>query len=283
MTRVAAAAAVLAALAVVPSAAADTATAAQVRALAARAGHDPGALARLRRIDVVDGRSMPVGSTLRGVSGRTLRRRLQTLAAGGGAEAAPFDARGEAGRVLHERRFRGSSVPRPLHGVLQWLGDRLRDIVRPVHGLGRHIPGGDAVVWTVIAGIVVALAAIASQRVAARRGGRELERARSARRGDEDPRDLEREAEEAERAGEVELALRLRFRAGLVRLGRAKVIPLRDSVTTREVRRILRSREFDELARTFDEVVYGGRAAGRDDVEAARAAWPRVLEAAQAR
>jgi hypothetical protein len=281
VSRVAAAAA-LAALVVAPAAAADSASSGQVRALAARAAHDPAALARLRRIDVVDGRRMPVGRTLR-ASGSELQRRLSVLAGAAPARTAPVDARGAASEILDERRFRGSSVPRPFHGVLQWLGDRLRDITRPVHGLGRHIPGGDAVVWAVIAGIVVLLAAIASQRVAARRGGRELERARSARRGEQDPGDLEREADAAERAGDIELALRLRFRAGLVRLGRAKVIPLRESVTTREVRRALRSGDFDELARTFDEVVYGGRAARRDDLDAARATWPRVLEAAQAR
>ena len=42
----------------------------------------------------------------------------------------------------------------------------------------------------------------------------------------------------------------------------------------------MRSQEFDELARAFDEIVYGHRDARPDDLERARAAWPRVVESA---
>jgi hypothetical protein len=71
----------------------------------------------------------------------------------------------------------------------------------------------------------------------------------------------------------------LRFRAGLLRLGRARVVPLRASLTSGEARRILRLAEFDALARAHDEVVYGGRTAVSADLAAARERWPRVLEA----
>ena len=48
------------------------------------------------------------------------------------------------------------------------------------------------------------------------------------------------------------------------------MIPARSSVTTREVRAAVASPEFDELARAFDEVVYGHRDARPDDLEKAR-------------
>jgi hypothetical protein len=96
----------------------------------------------------------------------------------------------------------------------------------------------------------------------------------------EDPDVLEREADAAERAGDLERALRLRFRAGLLRLGQRGAIQYRSSVTTGEVRRTLRSEQFDDLARTFERVTYGGQEALPPDVETARRDWPRVLETA---
>ena len=97
----------------------------------------------------------------------------------------------------------------------------------------------------------------------------------------EDPAELERLADEAERRGDLEIALRLRFRAGLLRLGRVQALPLRPSLRTREARRTLRSARFDRLARDFDEVVYGGRPPSEVDVEAARSEWPQVVAEAQ--
>lgn len=138
--------------------------------------------------------------------------------------------------------------------------------------------------WTLIAAAVVLVAALAAARTARRRGGRFAELARAARaRAREDPRELDRLADEAERAGDLERALRLRFRAGLIRLVRQGAIPPRESLTSGEIRRLLRIRDFDRLARAFDEVVYGGRRAEPADLEDARARWPRVLAEAPAR
>jgi hypothetical protein len=121
-------------------------------------------------------------------------------------------------------------------------------------------------------------------RISRRRSGVASERWRRERRpGRIEPGDLERKADEAERNGDLELALRLRFRAGLLRLGYADVVPLRDSLTSGEARRRLRLPEFDLIAATFDEVVYGRRAPVRDDLEQARSGWPRVLQAVTAR
>ena len=98
-----------------------------------------------------------------------------------------------------------------------------------------------------------------------------------------DPDQLERQAEEAERRGELEAALRLRFQAGLIRLDRAGALRYRADATTGEVSRALGSTTFDTLAETFDEVVYGERETLPGDVESARRDWPRVLEESKGR
>ena len=100
---------------------------------------------------------------------------------------------------------------------------------------------------------------------------------------DEDPRALERRADAAEAAGDLEAALRLRFRAGLLRLDARGAIEFRPSISTYEVRRALRSDDFDALAATFDDVVYGGRPPATDDLAAARERWPRVVRSIQER
>ena len=83
--------------------------------------------------------------------------------------------------------------------------------------------------------------------------------------------------------GRVREALRLRFRAGLLRLDARGAIVYRPSISTREVSRKLRSEDFDALAVTFDDVVYGGRAAEDADVEEARSRWREVVQAMSSR
>lgn len=282
--RLAAAAAVLAAAALVaPAARADEATPAQVRALARRAAaSDPAALERLRRVDRVDGRRVDLRSALSTSDEGDLRARLRALGAGSAGGARGGDPHGDAKAILGERRFRGSSVPRPLHGFLHWLGRKVDFVRRAFDWLGDRVPGGDAGVWILLSALVVGVAAAVGGTFASRRGGRIVERARAARRERaEDPGRLEREAALAERRGELERALRLRFRAGLIRLSRAEVIPPRESLTSGQVRRLVRSPSFDVLASDFDEIVYGDRPTSGDDVERARSGWPRVLEEAR--
>jgi hypothetical protein len=96
----------------------------------------------------------------------------------------------------------------------------------------------------------------------------------------ENPDELERAADAAERAGRLDEAVRLRFRAGLLRLGDRGAIRYRPSVTTNEVRRVLGSDTFEELARTFEAVAYGGQEATPPDVDSARRDWPRVVSSA---
>jgi hypothetical protein len=188
----------------------------------------------------------------------------------------PAEARREAHRILGERRFHGSSLPRPLHGLLHWLGQKLGFIGDWWNALARHVGGAD-VLWWIVGGTVVALALLVAFRLARRRVRADASAA--ARRRAErslDPRELERLADEAERRGDLEIALRLRFRAGLLLLARADRLPARPSLRTYEARRILRNPRFDRLARDFDEIVYGRRPARPADVRIAREEWPLV-------
>src|SRR5262249_61734857 len=97
---------------------------------------------------------------------------------------------------------------------------------------------------------------VGAGRLVGRRGGRIVEAAgRRARGSAAAPRDLERQADEAERQGELDRALRLRFQAGLLRLARSDAIPVRASLTNGEIARRLSSPAFAQLADDFDEVV----------------------------
>jgi hypothetical protein len=189
-------------------------------------------------------------------------------------------AREEARRILSERRFHGTNLPHPFRGFLDWLGRHLHFISRFWNWLAPHV-GGAHVLWVIVAVTVVALATFVSTRLARRRVGADLVAASHAGRGSEDPADLEREADKAEKSGDFEAAVRLRFRAGLLRLGRANVVQLRPSLRTYEVRRKLRNPRFDRLARDFDEIVYGERVPVAADPATARTEWPRVVEEAR--
>ena len=198
--------------------------------------------------------------------------------------AAPVDpdaARRAAQRILSDRRFRSSPTPRPLRGPLHWLGDRLDALFGP---LGRLISSVSGRVWLVALGVVVA----AIVWIVIRHRRRRLTTAPAGRAARvaptdtdaEDPDALERAADAAERDGDLARAVRLRFRAGLLRLGDRGAIRYRPSVTTGEVRTTLRSQRFDDLAGTFEAVAYGGREADRPDLDASRREWPYVLEEA---
>jgi Domain of unknown function (DUF4129) len=71
--------------------------------------------------------------------------------------------------------------------------------------------------------------------------------------------------------------VRLRFRAGLLRLDRRKVLVYRPSLTTGEVARTLKVPAFDEVGSRFDEIAYGGREAQREDAKASEQGWKDVL------
>lgn len=190
----------------------------------------------------------------------------------------PDAARSAAQHILADRRYRSSSTPRPLRGPLRWLGDRLESVFAPIGRAFERVP---AVVWLAVLAGVIAFVVWIVVRARRRIGARVpfVKAISSSPDGDgEDPDALERGADEAERDGDLARAVRLRFRAGLLRLGDRGAIRYRPSVTTGEVRHALGSPRFDDLAGTFEAVTYGGRDAERPDVDTARREWPHVLE-----
>jgi hypothetical protein len=200
------------------------------------------------------------------------------------AASDPAGAREEARRILDDDRFQDADLPRPLEGPLdrlgdlvEWIGDALGDLLS-----GAGLPGGRPVGYAILAGAIVLVAVAIASRTIDRRQRTHDRAARdaAAAAGRLDARALVREAERAEREGDLARAVRLRFRAGVARLGERGVVEPRPSLTTYEVARALRSPDFDALARAFDEIAYGGRPAGADDLAAARERWPRVLEGA---
>ena len=250
---------------------------AQLRALAARAVDDPAALARLRGVDRVDGRRYDVRGALQGARG--LDRRLRVLAQPAAPAAAPAaEARAQARDILSQPRFTGTRVPGPFHGLIDWAGHRVRKIG---NWLDDVLPGGHGVVWIALAALVAALAVVVARRTLTRRVREATEAARASVPPSDDARALERRAAAAEAAGDLQAALRLRFRAGLLRLDERGAIEFRPSISTSEVRRRLGSPDFDVLALDFDEVVYGGRPAASADLDSARRRWPEVVARAR--
>ena len=280
------AAGALAAVALVPPPGARAAdvTGAELSRLAGQAAEDERALARLREVDSVDGVAVDLRRALAGAGDEGLEDRLDALTAPPSPTPARLagGAREEAQAILAERRFHATELPRPLAGVLGWIGDRIRPLVDPIGRLLDRVPGGPGVLWT-IAGALVLLAATGAALWLARRRTAPVRTASGARvAGRAGPAELERLADEAEVRGDHEAALRLRFRAGLLRLDALRLVPFRESLTSGEVARRLRSAEFDGLARAFDEVVYGRRPPRREDADDAREGWRRVLAEAGA-
>lgn len=190
----------------------------------------------------------------------------------------PDQARQQAREILDGRRYQPADVPRPFEGVLTWLGDRLRPVGDFFSRVTESWPGRIVLGALLVAGVVLLTLLLVRRRAAVSAGGGGRRR-----RGDDSPVDparLEREADDAEGRGDLDIALRLRFRAGLLRLDRAGAISFRPSITSGQVARRLRLRDYDNLALTFDAVAYGGRRASAEDVSSARTTWPRVVEQA---
>lgn len=257
----------------------------ELQALLRRAGSDPDALAALRRVDRVDGRPVDLRRALAGADGAALDGRLAALDPGPGRPGPATDpadgavARADARRILEQRRFHPGAAPRPFRGLFRTLGRWLRPVSGPIARAWSAV-SDDTLGVAILSAGVVGLAALTSLRIIRRRSSAGVVRAGRSRSGQwhDDPDALEGRAAEAERAGDLALALRLRFRAGLVRLDRAGVVADRPALTTGALTRQLPSPQLRALATTFDEVAYGGRPASPDDLAAARSGWPRVLE-----
>jgi hypothetical protein len=278
------------ALACPAAALAVEASSGEVRSLARAALDDPAALARLRAIDRVDGRPVRVADALSGGDRAALRSRLRVLAdqSPGGRRAQGPAARDAARDVLSQRRFKKNSVPQPLRGVFEWLGDRVEPLWRWIadrfNSVASLAPGGSVTLWALLAGALLAATAFVVARAGARRqSARVAGRAAGPAATRETPASLLKEAAAAEARGDLDAALRLRFRAGLLELDRRELIELRPALTNREILGAVPSPTLDGLVAGFESVAYGGRPAGDDDLREARDGWPQVPTEASSR
>lgn len=94
------------------------------------------------------------------------------------------------------------------------------------------------------------------------------------------PQEAAARVERAEREQDHDAALRWGFVFGLLRLDAAGRLDYDPSTPTRRYARRLRSAVFGDVARTFDEVVYGGRPAMAQDVTRQREGFDRLLASA---
>ncbi len=189
-------------------------------------------------------------------------------------------ARAHAREILRERRFRGSGVPRPFARVIRWLGDRLQPVSDFIDDLALRVPGGRPLVFLILSALVLLAAAGLARGSIRRRAAATVRAARARAPTRDDPAALEREADRAAANGEWETAVRLRFRAGLLRLDARALIEYRPSLTTGEIAAAVGSPAFSRVGADFDAIAYGGRAAGQDDEAASREGWQRVLSEA---
>jgi uncharacterized protein DUF4129 len=203
------------------------------------------------------------------------------MASSASAGAAATLARDRARAILAESRFHSGPIPRPLHGLLHAVGRALESPLQAleelVSSLAVDVPGGSTTVWAALAAGVLALTAALAARGARRSlrdptGGGAQGAARTLR-----ARDLERDATAAEAQERHGDAVRLRFRAGLMRLAELELVDGAPSMLNAEVARALDSEDFDRLARRFEQIAYGGREAGAEDVRVARREWSSVL------
>ncbi len=250
----------------------------QLRVLATRAadGNQP-ALAELREVTSVDGQPAALGVLLGTGTEAQVHARLIVLAAAGPQHAvSAASTRATAASILGSGRYGKATVPDPLLSVLgtvsRWLAS-----------LAASTPGGPVVFWVLAAAIVLALAVVGARRMLRRLEPAARAAAPDASGTGEDPLALEHEAQTAEERGAFSDAVRLRFRAGLLRLGARDAIDYRPSLLTADVARRLRSPQFDSLSETFERIAYGGAPARPADAEEAREGWRALLDRTGAR
>jgi hypothetical protein len=182
---------------------------------------------------------------------------------------------------LRESRFHQSGLPRPLYGIFRvlggwlapvgnWLSSVVSDVVRFL--------ADNLEVAAILALVVVLLGAMSAVSLRRRRVLRRMV-TRVGLAAGEDPFELRRLAEQAEVAGDGAAAVRLYFRAGVLRLQRGGRLPDRASLTIGEARRRMRSADFEVAAQSFESVVYGLRPATATDVRSTKQAWLEPLDA----
>ena len=199
-------------------------------------------------------------------------------------------ARREARQILSQPPYthRSSHSAAPLAGVLHAIGHGLWWLIgRPLAWLWRHafahavnrIHLALGPWWPLpVAVAFVALGFFAGWLLARRRSRiAAAVPAASSEAETEDAAALERAAVEAERQGDLESAVRLRYRAGLNRLEARGIISSRLTRTDGQLRLVVRDAIFDDLTYRHESVAYGRQEATPQDVAAAKEGWPKIL------
>lgn len=179
----------------------------------------------------------------------------------------------------------------PLSGALGAMGRWFERVFGPAwrwlvhhlfHPVGSWVTTDIGIPWPVTV-LVVALVAGVIVGVIRIRGRSRIdfeEPARTGRIEREDPHALEQLARQAELAGDLRAAIRLRFRAGVADLDRLGVISRGPTRTTGELSNALGSRQFDVLAADLEAVVYGGVEPTAEQADVARSGWLVVVSQA---
>jgi hypothetical protein len=160
----------------------------------------------------------------------------------------------------------------------RWVGHHL------FHPVGNWLTADIGLPWPLTVLVVALIAGVVVGVVLVKRRPRVdfEEIARSGVFANDDPQKLEELAQQAENAGDLRSAVRLRFRAGVATLDRLGVINRGVTRTTRELSEALGSRDFDVLAADLEAIVYGGVVATAEQAAVARSGWCTVtMEAAR--
>jgi hypothetical protein len=161
-----------------------------------------------------------------------------------------------------------------LGGFFSWLYHHL--FVSIGHGF-RFVFGSW---WPWAAGLVALIIGVAIGIVIYRHRTRvDLKEASSARSRirEESPHDIENQARFACDRGEFELAVRLWFTAGVLRLTQMGLIANGASRTDREILRTIASASFVDVARRHEQIVYGRQSATAADARSAAEKWSDVF------
>lgn len=262
--------------------------AAAAASLAREAVDDDAALAELRAIDEVDGRPVDLAAATEAM-GADRAARLDGLAAsfeamadpdGSDGQVADADtARSSAEEVLDDDKFQETELPRPFRRPLELLADVLRPVGRLLDRVFSPIldlPGGPYLLAAVLG---AAGAALVAWLIGRRSRAAVADATARASLVDPaaDPDELEGRAAVAESDGDLGLAVRLRYEAGLLRLVRLDRLQLRPDTTAADAARQVGSPTMDRLTVDFEEIVYGGRGGAAADVARSRSGWVELL------
>jgi hypothetical protein len=212
-----------------------------------------------------------------------------------GSSSFSTSAREQAHGILAHPPYRTtpSHAPRPLAGVFHAIGRGLNAALgRPAswlyhhllvhigHGLQSTFGGWWVIVVGVMATVLGAAMAVMIVKRRARISTRDVASVGTGA-GTEDPDDIDHRALAAESTGDHETAVRLFFRAGLLRLQMKGLLSNQNAQTTRQLTEHLHSPTFNALAERHEVIVYARQPATAVDVDTARRDWPRVLAESQ--